>query len=130
MMSELEVMDARPEAAAVPEAIDDPVLTALSILAGLLERPISARALAAGLPVNGDHLSPEMVVRAAQRAELSARWHKLAIDEISPLNLPCLLLLNENSACVLTALDDGEIEMLLPQPGSEPIRLPVEEFQS
>jgi ATP-binding cassette, subfamily C, bacterial LapB len=130
MMSELEVMDAPPKAAAAPEVIDDPVLTALSILAGLLERPISACALAAGLPVNGDHLSPEMVVRAAQRAELSARWHKLAIDEISPLNLPCLLLLNENSACVLTALEDGEIEMLLPQPGSEPIRLPVEEFQS
>jgi ATP-binding cassette, subfamily C, bacterial LapB len=129
MMSELEVMDAPPEAAAAPEAIDDPVLTALSILAGLLERPISARALAAGLPVNGDALSPEMVVRAATRAGLAARWHKLALEEISPLNLPCLLLLNENSACVATAIKDGEIEILLPQPGSDPIRLPLDEFQ-
>ncbi|HEX4192802.1 MAG TPA: ABC transporter transmembrane domain-containing protein, partial [Stellaceae bacterium] len=129
-MSELEVMDAPPEAAAASEAIDDPVLTALSILAGLLERPISARALAAGLPVNGDPLSPQMVVRAAQRAGLSARWHKFAIEEISPLNLPCLLLLNENSGCVVTSIGHGEIEMLLPQPGAEPIRLPIEEFRS
>ena len=128
-MSELEVVDAPPETAA-PEAIDDPVLTALSILAGLLERPISARALAAGLPVNGDPLAPEMVIRAAARAGLAARWHKLALDEISPLNLPCLLLLNENSACVATAIADGEIEMLLPQPGGAPIRLPLDEFQA
>src|SRR6202012_4141246 len=124
MMRELEVMDAPPEAAAAPEAIADPVLTALSILAGLLERPISARALAAGLPINGDPLSPEMVLRAAARAGLAARWHKLAIEEISPLNLPCLLLLNENSACVATEIDEGEIEMLLPQPGGAPMRLP------
>src|SRR6201995_597486 len=112
MMSELEVMDAPLEAAAAPEAIDDPVLSALSILAGLFERPISARALAAGLPINRDPLLPERILRAAQRAGLSARWHKLAIEEISPLNLPCLVLLNENSACVVTAIEDGEVEML------------------
>src|SRR5579875_1487177 len=127
MISELPAIEATSEAAS--ETSDNPVLTALSILASLLERPISARALAAGLPMTDDDLSPELVLRAAARAGLSARWHKLAIDEISPLNLPCLLLLNENSACVVTAIEGGEIEMLLPQPGSEPIRLPVDEFR-
>ncbi|HLI23116.1 MAG TPA: type I secretion system permease/ATPase [Stellaceae bacterium] len=127
MISELPAIEATSEAA--PEAVDNPVLTALSILAGLLERPISARALAAGLPTTGEELSPELVLRAAARAGLSARWHKLPLDEISPLNLPCLLLLSENSACVVTAIEGGEIEMLLPQPGSEPIRLPVDEFR-
>ncbi|HEY1504224.1 MAG TPA: type I secretion system permease/ATPase [Stellaceae bacterium] len=128
-MSKLKVVDALPDAGA-PDATDDPVLAALSILACLLERPISARALAAGLPSHGDALSPEMVVRAAQRAGLSTRWHKRAIEEISPLNLPCLLLLNENSACVATAIEDGEVEMLQPQPGSDPIRVPLDEFRS
>jgi ATP-binding cassette, subfamily C, bacterial LapB len=128
MMSELDVIDAPNQPAAL-EAIDDPVLVALSILASLLERPMSARALAAGLPTHGEALSPELVIRAAARAGLAARWHKLSPEEIAPLNLPCLLLLNENSACVATALDDGEIEMLLPQPGAAPIRLPLEEFR-
>jgi ATP-binding cassette subfamily C protein LapB len=127
MITELPAIEATSEAAS--EATDDPVLTALSILAGLLERPISARALAAGLPTTGDELSPELVLRAAARAGLSARWHKLPLDEISPLNLPCLLLLNENSACVATMIDAGEIEMLLPAPGSAPIRLPLDEFR-
>lgn len=128
MMSELEVIDA-PVQPAAAKAIDDPVLTALSILAGLLERPISARALAAGLPMTGETVSPELVVRGARRAGLAARWHKLALEEISPLNLPCLLLLDQNSACVATAIEDGEIEILLPQPGSAPIRLPLDEFR-
>ena len=127
MISELPAIEATSEA--TPDAIDDPVLTALSILAGLLERPMSARALAAGLPMTGDEISPEIVLRAAARAGLSARWHKLPVDEISPLNLPCLLLLNENSACVVTAIEGGEIEMLLPQPGADPIRLPLDEFR-
>ena len=82
------------------------------------------------MPREGDSLSPKLIVRAATRAGLVARWHKLSLDEIAPLNLPCLLLLNENSACVATAIDDGEIEILLPQPGSEPIRLPFDEFRS
>lgn len=129
MMSELEVIEA-PREQPVSEAIDNPVLTALSILAGLLERPMSARAMAAGLPTTGETLSPELVIRAASRAGLAARWHKLPVEEISPLNLPCLLLLNENSACVATAIESGEIEMLLPEPGSEPIRLPLDEFRS
>ncbi|HEV8016394.1 MAG TPA: type I secretion system permease/ATPase [Stellaceae bacterium] len=128
-MNELEVIDA-PREAAASEAIDDPVLVALSILASLLERPMSARAFAAGLPLDGDTLSPELVIRAAARAGLSARWHKLSLEEIAPLNLPCLLLLNENSACVATAIGNGEIEMLLPQPGAAPIRLPLDEFRS
>ena len=128
MISELPAIAATSDAVA-PEAIDDPVLGALSILAGLLARPISARALAAGLPSVGEPLSPKLVIRAASRAGLTARWHKLPLDEISPLNLPCLLLLNENSACVATAIGRGEIEMLLPQPDGEPIRLPLDELR-
>jgi hypothetical protein len=129
MMSELDVMDAPPEAAAAPRSHRrSGPYRAFNPRESARAADFGTRARG-GLPINGDPLSPEMVVRAAQRAGFSARWHKLAIDEISPLNLPCLVLLNENSACVVTAIDDGEIEMLLPQPGADPIRLPTDEFR-
>ena len=60
MSTELHVAEPA-DAAAAPETVDQPVLTALSMLAGLLERPISPRALVAGLPVEGETLSPELV---------------------------------------------------------------------
>src|SRR5579859_5109929 len=71
----------------------DPLLQSLSILAGLLEHPISAQALRAGLPVLDQRLSPEMIVRAAQRAGLTTAWRRRALDEIAPANLPCVLML-------------------------------------
>jgi ATP-binding cassette subfamily C protein LapB len=129
MSTEIPVAE-RPGQASSTPAGDDPVLTALSILAGLLERPISANALAAGLPRDGETLSPDLVVRAAARAGLTARWQKRPLESISSLNLPCLLLLNENSACVVTAVDGNEIEFLLPQPGMAAIRLPIDELRS
>ncbi len=100
------------------------------MLAGLLERPISPRALVAGLPVEGETLSPELVVRAARRAGLSARWQQRPLAAISPLNLPCLLLLERNGACVLTGMSEGELELLLPEHGMAPIWLPADELQS
>lgn len=126
-MSELPAVETTREAAS--EGPDEPVFTALSILCGLLERPTSARALAAGLPLADDTLAPELVIRAAARVGIRARWRKLALDEIAPLNLPCLVLLNDNGACVVTAVENGEIELLLPQPGSASVRLPLDEMR-
>ena len=116
--------------ASTPDSADDPVLGALSVLAGLLAKPISPRALAAGLPSDGGAVSPRLIVRAAQRAGIQARWLKKPLEAISPLNLPCLALLQQNGACVITAIKGDEIELILPQPGTPPIRLPIGEFRS
>jgi ATP-binding cassette subfamily C protein LapB len=120
----------RPGTASSSPAGEDPVLSALSILCSMLERPMSARALAAGLPRDGEALSPDLIVRAAARAGLTTRWQKRPLRSISPQNLPCMLLLNENSACVATSIKGGEVELLLPQPGMAPIQLPIDELQS
>ncbi len=120
----------RPGTASSSPAGEDPVLSALSILCSMLERPMSARALAAGLPRDGEALSPDLIVRAAARAGLTTRWQKRPLRSISPQNLPCMLLLNENSACVVTSIKGGEVELLLPQPGMAPIQLPIDELQS
>ncbi len=87
-----------------PGAVDwsDPLLNCLSIISGLLERPLSTAALAAGLPVGADGFTPELFLRAAQRAGFKARLVKRPLAELSPLNLPCVLLLKANNACVVT----------------------------
>ena len=89
-------------------ATEDPLLDCLAILARLLERPTSPQALKAGLPLADGRLTPQLAVRAAERAGLSARLVCQRLERISALTLPCVLLLDELSACVLVGLLPGE----------------------
>ncbi|MGH6995157.1 MAG: ABC transporter transmembrane domain-containing protein, partial [Stellaceae bacterium] len=107
----------------------DPLLQSLSILAGLLERPISPDALRAGLPVLDRRLEPEMLVRAAQRAGITAAWRRLALREIAPANLPCMLMLQGGGGCVLAALVGDEATVILPGTTGERLRLPLHEIE-
>src|SRR6266851_3229087 len=48
------------------EPPDSALLSCLSILAGLLERPISTKALRAGLPLVDEQFTPDLFIREAQ----------------------------------------------------------------
>ncbi len=92
-----------------PSAVDfeDPLLSCLSIVTGLIHRPISEQALKAGLPHGGDRFTPELVIQAAHRAGLGARLvRRPKVKDILPLTLPCILLLKGGNACVLVARPD------------------------
>ena len=52
---------------------EDPLLSCLSIVAGLIHKPISEQALKAGLPHADGRFTPELAMEAAQRAGLGAR---------------------------------------------------------
>ena len=96
----------------------DPLLDCLALITRLLGKPWSPTALIAGLPVADDGLTPDLFVRAAERAGLSARVVQRPLAEISPLVLPAVLLLNDQQACVLTARDEsGCLELLMPESG-------------
>jgi ATP-binding cassette subfamily C protein LapB len=96
----------------------DPLLACLVHVAGLLGRPASSDTLAAGLPIPDQGLTPELFVRAATRAGLSAQVLRRPLEEISSLVLPAVVLLNDRQACVLTAKDDaGHLQLLLPEFG-------------
>src|SRR5690606_25927701 len=80
----------------IPSMVDfeDPLVRCLSILAGLLQRPMSSEALKAGLPHANEPFTPELTVRAAARAGLSARIvRRPHLSRILPVTLPCMLLL-------------------------------------
>ncbi|MBP5857587.1 type I secretion system permease/ATPase [Marivibrio halodurans] len=103
-----------------PGTKDDPLLGSLTILCTLLDRNISAEGLTSGLPLVDGMLTPELFVRAAQRAGVSARLVRRPLDGIGKLALPCVLLLDNQRACVLTHLkrSEGKATIILPEMGA------------
>ena len=97
---------------------DDSLLECLAILTRLHARPVSAEALAAGLPLENHRLTPRLFVRAAELHGYSARVLKRAVRRISNLVLPAVLLLKDGKACVLTRLDaSGSAQIIFPETG-------------
>lgn len=97
---------------------DDPLLGCLTILTKMIHQPFSADALTAGLPLVENRLSPALFVRAAARANLSARVVKRPLDKISALVLPAVLLLKDGQACILEKIrDDGGLRVIQPESG-------------
>lgn len=96
----------------------DPLLECLVQLTGWFGKPASAEALAAGLPVPDQGLTPDLFVRAAARGGFSAQIVRRPLDEISSLVLPAVLLLDGRQACVLVTKDDsGGLQLLQPESG-------------
>jgi ATP-binding cassette subfamily C protein LapB len=96
---------------------DDPLLDCLIVLTAIFERPHSAEALTAGLPLVQNRITPELFIRAATRAGLAARIVKRPIGEISDLSLPCVLLLRDNRACVLVGVKADRASIIVPETG-------------
>jgi ATP-binding cassette subfamily C protein LapB len=108
---------------------DDPLLTCLVVLSQLLERPASADVLKAGLPLEDGCLTPDLAIRAAARAGLSARLVHRALAQISDLTLPCILLLKGRGACVLVELlESAQARVLVPETGRGAIEVPLAEL--
>jgi ATP-binding cassette subfamily C protein LapB len=98
-----------------PGEREDPLLSCLVIMTRLFGAPKSATALAAGLPVGKEGFSPELFVRSAERVGLAANLVRRPFNAITPLSLPCVLLLKDRQACVfLRRVDAGTAEIATP----------------
>jgi len=97
----------------------DPFLQCLVHITGMLGRPRSTDALVAGLPVPSEGLTPELFVRGAARADLSAKIVRRPLEQISSLTLPLVLLLKDRYACLLVAKNDesGLLQVMHPESG-------------
>lgn len=103
---------------------DDPLANCLEIISNLLERPMSAAAFKAGLPLDNNRMDPSHFVRAARRAGIAARIMHKKLNHISELTLPCVLLLEGDKACILTKIDDtGQFEIIMPETGRGKLQL-------
>lgn len=108
----------------------DPLLECLVFLSKFYAVPTSREALTSGLPLVDGVLSVPLFPRAAERAGFIAKPQKLALDKLSPLLLPCILLQKDGGACVLLALDHEKEEacVVLPLLGSGQQEIPVSQL--
>lgn len=89
------------------QPLGDPLLQALAWLTRHHGRARSTESLRAGAPVDGP-LAPDQALRVMREAGYNAGLLRKAIDDINPLLLPAVLLLNGGDACVLVKrLDEG-----------------------
>lgn len=84
----------------------DALLSCLVIYTKMNRNPRSKDALIAGLPLDPNNkISPELFIRAAERANINATFKKRSISKIPNLVLPCILLLKDDQACILEHID-------------------------
>ncbi|MCU7840513.1 MAG: type I secretion system permease/ATPase [Candidatus Thiodiazotropha sp. (ex Troendleina suluensis)] len=97
---------------------DDPLLDCLVFLTRFYGTTHSHEALRAGLPLENNRLTPELFLRAAERAELSARVVRRPLKKISSLVLPAVLLLKGRQSCILMENNKGSDLLTIVQPES------------
>jgi len=91
----------------------DELLQCLVIFTKLHNNPYTADALTTGLPISeGEPVelfslkgSKSLFTRAAKRAGFASTLVKKELDEISPLVLPCILILRGKRACILEGFE-------------------------
>jgi len=103
----------------------DSLLDCLVIFTKLYHKPFSAEALTAGLPIEPGKESPELFSinnakglfsRAAERAGLKSSLIKRPLSQISPLQLPMIILLSNQGACILDRFskDGKKVKIIMP----------------
>jgi len=96
----------------------DPLLDSIVAIARLYEINTTHEALSAGLPLEGNALTPSLVPRAAARAGLTAKLARRSLADLRAGLLPVILLLKGNQACLLLEwLDSGEARVRFPENG-------------
>jgi len=110
---------------------DDPLLQCLVVLTKLLNKPLSADTLKAGLPLVNNRLTPELFIRAAERAQLSARLIKRLLSQFTEAFLPAVLLLKDGQACILLKyVDKKNAQIMLPNAGEEVLELSIKDLKA
>lgn len=112
-------------------SLDDPLLECLAIVAATFGRRTTAAALSSGLPVHGAEMaSPAAFVRAADRIGMTARMVRRPLDVLSTgANLPCILVLNNSQACILTGSVGGKLSLIFPETPDLVSELPLADVQ-
>ena len=111
------------------QTLDDPLLGCLLLLAKMLNKPHSADSLVAGLPLVDNKLTPSLFSRAAERAGLSAKTVKRPLRKISAFVLPAVLLLDNTTACILTAIKGKTATVIFPETGSGESEIDISELE-
>lgn len=109
---------------------DPPLIQCMAALFRLHGKPVSTKLLVAGLASQDGDLSPSACLRSARNAGLNCKTvYRPQLSSISKFTLPCILLLRDSRACVLTKMEGALAEALFPETDMQPISLPVDELK-
>ncbi len=108
----------------------DSLLECLNLICRIHGVALSKDALVAGLPLRDGKMTPALVKRAAERANLAVTMFKKDFLTLRLEFLPAILFLNENAACLLVGFDDAKkiARVIFPELGDAEITMPVEEL--
>jgi ATP-binding cassette subfamily C protein LapB len=108
----------------------DPLAASLAIVARLHGEAVSADALTAGLPLEDGRLTPELLPRAAERANLVARVAKTRLADIKPEFIPAIVLAGERGAYVLMKRDGDRAHIIHPELPESVREVPLAELEA
>lgn len=102
-----------------PSEVDfmPPVLRGLATLLRLRGKTVSPQFLMAEL-AGSSEISIGACLRAVSRAGMRGKvFYRASLEDISPMTLPCLLLLKHDKCCVLTSLREDDADVIFPEDG-------------
>lgn len=109
------------DCAPAPVGAADPLLECLIVVARHHGSRVSRDGLRAGLPLGTGHLPPSLLGRAAERARLACRLVACTIDSLEGPALPAILLMGDDSACVLLGRKDDALQVFEPGVGERKV---------
>ena len=113
----------------------DALLDCLVLFTKMYHKPYSAEALTAGLPIEPGSDAPELFSidnakglfsRAAEKAGLKSSLVRRPLSQISPLQLPMILLLSNQGACILDRFSEDGRQAKIIMPAEEAVEQWVE----
>jgi len=120
------------ESEKVEADVADTLLDSLHLLCRIQGIAISKDALCAGLPLDNGRMTPSLVKRAANRANLTTKVLKKSLADIRQEFAPAILLLNDDQACLFLGWDDAKenAKLLFPELGEAEVSIPREELET
>lgn len=107
----------------------DPLAECLAFIISHHGRYTTAASVVADLPLKDNVLTPDLFIRAAESFDYKAKFLQQSIKGLSDVFLPCVLILNNDQACVLTKIEDGFVEIAHPADHMEQKKLPLEALE-
>lgn len=97
----------------------DPLLACLVQVAAHFERPTATTVLTAGLPIGEEGLSPEHLVRAAERIGLRADWVRFDVRAPIETDFPAVAWLKQDVPVLIVSVDENsQVRIYSPVVGS------------
>ena len=115
----------------VSSEVADSLLDSLVLICRIQGIATSKDALISGLPLRDGKMTPSLLKRSAERANLAITILKQPLSDARQEFLPAILLLKDEEACVLTKLDlkKNQAGVIFPELGETEIFLSINELE-